>query len=204
MEIIFKLKNHILCLGIIFLGLNAASAQTPTFLPDDIFIGKQSLGFNVSGLTTSSGFGMNLNPSFYFRHQKSLWAIGPNIQSNRMRPTGLQGYFQHDIISNLNQFNIFLHFHIMYQHNATLGPISSDQYRNIYGYNLTFKHKALEEYIGLGFRKAMSERMSFDMCLGIGAYHVLNADERPNKVPFKSENDLSLMLKVGMTYDFKY
>jgi hypothetical protein len=159
-------------------------------------------GINLSGITTGSGLGLSLNPSFFYRYKKNAVAIGPNIQRVQMNLSGLQGYFQHDFVSNFRQMIWYYHLNLLYHMQANLGPISNDQYRNIYGSGSDFKYRALEHYMGLGFKKCLSDYIFLDTGVGIGAYYILNSEEQPNKVPFKSELDLSLMIKVGLSYDF--
>jgi hypothetical protein len=203
-----KIKKHcrfiILNLWMLIFSLQPAFSQQEKILNDHDFSHTNSYGINLSGLTTTSGLGLNLNTSFFYRFHKNIFAIGPNFQSNTMNLTGLQAYYQRELNLYIYQLKLYYQIHVLYQHNAMLGPTSNDQYRNIYGSELNFKHQALEEYMGLGVRKPLSDHICFDSSIGIGAYHMLNASQRPNQVPFKSENDLSFMLKIGLTYDFKY
>lgn len=162
-----------------------------------------SYGINISGLTTASGLGLNLNPSFYYRHKKNMLAIGPNLQRDNMHLSGIQGYYEHLLNTSIKNFLLYYQLNLIYHHRANLGTISSDQYKNIYGTRNDFKFRTFEHYMGLGLKRNLSDHINFDGGLGIGAYYTLNAFEQPNKVPFKMDNDLSFMLKIGLTYDFK-
>jgi hypothetical protein len=204
-DIKYKSILLIFFLVIPFYNYSQNDLEMPPPHPDseDHFPTTFNYGINFSGLTSGSGHGVNINPSFFYRFKKNLIAIGPNIQRDYFNLSGIQTYYQHDFAANFNQWILFYHMNILYHMKANLGPTGTEQYINIYGNISDFKYNTFEHYMGFGLRKTIAEQLNFESSIGLGAYYTLNAFEQTNQIPFRADNDLSLMLKFGLTYDFK-
>ncbi len=158
-------------------------------------------GINIAGAYTGSALGLNLNPSIYYTFRKNLIALGPNIQRERFNLSGIQGYFQHDLASNLSKMNIYYHINLMYHLSADLKPSSSGPNTNING--TAPKQNTIENYLGFGLRKNMHEQFYLDTSFGVGTYYTINGQDYINNFPLRPESDFSLLIKLGITYDFK-
>jgi hypothetical protein len=160
-------------------------------------------GLNFSGLATGSGLGINYNPSFFYRYKKNLFALGPNIQRDNFHFSGLQGFFQRDLAISPESWILYCHAVLLYHISALLGPSGMEQHFNLHGTINSFRYNTLEHYAGFGMKKILTDNIHFDTSIGLGAYYTFNGNQQELKPPFRSDNDLSLMLKLGLTYDLR-
>ncbi|MDQ3192056.1 MAG: hypothetical protein M3Q58_10720 [Bacteroidota bacterium] len=157
----------------------------------------KTYGLNLAGVYTGSALGLNINPSAFYKFRKNLLAFGPNIQQGDFNFSGVQGYFQHDLASTLRKTMFYYHINLLYHISANLNKVQINN-----GQTMDQKHNAFEHYAGIGMRKVITEQFYFDSSLGVGAYYTLN-DKYVNQMPLRSDNDFSLLIKFGLTYDFK-
>jgi hypothetical protein len=164
---------------------------------------KNTYAFNLSGVGTGSSFGMSLNPSLCYKHKKHLLAFGPNIQRDHFNISGLQTYYQKDFAASINNLVLYYHLNLIYHFGAFLGPSAMERHMNIYGSRTDFRFNTFEHYAGFGARKVMSDQIYLDTSIGLGAYYTMNGGQQELRVPFRADNDFSLMLKIGLTYDLR-
>jgi hypothetical protein len=187
---------------------NASYSQTYDYIPDDNIIPLSSIknkryGIDLSGLATGSGLGLNFNPSVIYRYRTNLFAIGPNIQRDNLHFSGLQSFYQRDLTVSYESWVLYCHAILLYHLSASLGPSGMEQHFNFHGTLNDFRYNAIEHYTGFGVKKMIADNIHFDTSIGLGAYYTLNGDKQTAKTPFRSDNDVSLMIKLGLTYDFK-
>lgn len=168
------------------------NSETDTIKNSSIY---RTFGFNLAGAYTGSSLGLNLNPSVYYKFRKNLIAFGPNIQRARFNVSGVQGYFQHDLASSFKKMIVYYHINLLYHISANLesAPINNGPTSNL-------KHNAFEHYAGFGVRKDLTEQLYFDTSLGVGAYYTMN-ESFLKQTPLRSDNDFSLLIKLGLTYN---
>jgi hypothetical protein len=188
-----------------FSSLSEASAQQIYVDEDDSKSKLMSVvyGFNFMGIASGSGHGVNLNPGLYYRFKRNALSFGPNVQQENMNVSGIQSSYHHYLAANSRDMLLYYHVNMIYHVKANLGPVSSDQYQSLHGAPPGFSYNTFEHYMGFGIKKLMSDNIHVDGGIGVGAYYTMNSSEMVSRPPFRADNDFSLMIRLGLSYDLK-
>jgi hypothetical protein len=197
------LQLHILVFLIICCLPTISAQESYTYEDPNTKLLSTVYGFNFMGVASGSGHGVNLTPGFYYRFKRNSLSFGPNVQQENMNVSGIHSSYQHYLAANAKDMFLYYHINMIYHVRANLGPVSSDQYQSIYGNPSGFKYNTFEHYMGFGIRKLLSDNINVDAGIGVGAYYTINGSELVTRPPFRADNDFSLMIKLGLTYDLK-
>ena len=171
----------------------------------------ENLGFATSSMISANGYGGMYSPMLYYKKDRRSYFIGPIIQNQKLNFSGVQLNYDYTIVGedvpetqpyNKN-LELFCFFTAAYHYNAALGKralweehMANSEYE---GNVCNLRFKSVEVYGGVGLKIKLFKNFKWVNCLGLGGYTSFNS---PDNLYYKA-NSLGLILKTGISFDFK-
>jgi hypothetical protein len=168
------------------------------------------LGIRASTAIAASRFGTIYSPAMTYRSGRNTMSLGATFQKkDKFSLSGFQLTYEYTLLDpllqndcNLDWFELYSFIHLGYHDRVFLGKQVCDE-ENICNKELKtdpaqLKLKAIEGYVGFGFRIKLYKNLKWFNVIGLGGYDVLNSTEGL----FYTNRSAGIMVKTGLSYQF--
>jgi len=199
-----KGKSLLLVLILLFIT-KQGQCQKPTIARNE------NLGFASSSMISANGYGGMYSPMVYYKKDRRSYFIGPIIQNQKLNFSGVQFNYDYTIAgedapgneADNKNLELFCFVTAAYHYNAMLGKralweehMANSEYE---GQVCNLRFKSVEVYGGVGLKIKLFKNFKWVNCLGLGGYSSFNF---PGHLYYNA-NSLGLILKTGISFDFK-
>jgi hypothetical protein len=164
-----------------------------------------SFGVQINEVLNGSGHGMVSDIDLIFKKGKSEIATGVFAQNNFEKISGLSFQYKYFIIPN-NYAHFYTHYTFMYHYQNCLNNNWNQQFHpQDFKTCCEFeKFNTISNQIGIGLETMTLKNLFLDSKIGIGGYmsKVVGADNRNKDVLGRDDNEVSLLVSIGLLYRF--